>query len=88
MVNWQVTATTLYCDTVNDEVTILVYKDWSVMCTGYTKYSNTGKKNITSTRRIPQGTQVRRTARPWTGRDPLQVAQTIGAFSKPPEQHT
>ncbi len=42
MVNWQVTATTLYCDTVDDEVTILVYKNWSVKCTGY---SNTGKKN-------------------------------------------
>ena len=52
MVNWQVTATTLYCDTVNDEVTILVYKDWSVKCTGYNKYSNTGKKNERSKQKL------------------------------------
>ena len=26
MVNWQVTATTIYCDAVDDEITLLVYK--------------------------------------------------------------
>jgi len=36
--DWQVTATTIYCDAVDDEVTILVYKDWSTKCTGYKKY--------------------------------------------------
>lgn len=40
MVNWQVTATTIYCDAVADEVTILVYKDWSAKCTGYDRYGN------------------------------------------------
>jgi len=39
MVDWQVTATTIYCDAVDDEVTILVYKDWSVRCTGRDKYT-------------------------------------------------
>jgi len=39
MVDWQVTATTIYCDAVADEVTIVVYKDWSVKCTGYEKYA-------------------------------------------------
>ena len=39
MVNWQVTATTFYCDAVNEEVTLLVYKDFSVKCTGYNKRS-------------------------------------------------
>ena len=34
MVDWQVTAITIYCDAINDEVTIMVYKDWSVKCTG------------------------------------------------------
>ena len=43
MVNWQVTATTIYCDAVDDDVTIMVYKDWSTKCTGYRKY----KENIT-----------------------------------------
>lgn len=38
MVNWQVTATTIYCDTVDDEVTVLVYQDFSTKCTGYSKY--------------------------------------------------
>ena len=38
MVNWQMTATTIYCDAVDDEVTLLVYKDWSLKCTGYSKY--------------------------------------------------
>jgi hypothetical protein len=37
MVNWQLTATTIYCDAVNEEVTILVYKDFSTKCTGYNK---------------------------------------------------
>jgi len=33
-----VTATTLRCEAVDDEVTVLVYKDWSVTCTGQAKY--------------------------------------------------
>jgi hypothetical protein len=36
--DWQVTATRIYCDAVDDDVTIMVYKDWSVRCTGYKKY--------------------------------------------------
>jgi len=36
--DWQVTATTIYCDAVDDDVTILVYKDGSIRCTGYKKY--------------------------------------------------
>lgn len=38
MADWQVTATTIYCDAVDDDVTILVYKDGSIRCTGYKKY--------------------------------------------------
>ena len=38
MVNWQVTASTIYCDTVDDDVTLLIYKDRSAKCTGYRKY--------------------------------------------------
>ncbi len=36
--NWQVTAATLRCEAVDDDVTVLVYKDWSVKCTGQSKY--------------------------------------------------
>ena len=38
MVNWQVTATTIYCDAVDEEVTIMVYKDGTARCVGYKKY--------------------------------------------------
>ena len=34
MVNWQITAKTIYCEPVREEVTIIVRKDWSVSCTG------------------------------------------------------
>ena len=44
MVNWQVTATTIYCDAVADEVTVLVYKDGTAKCTGYTKYGEPGRE--------------------------------------------
>jgi len=40
MVNWQVTAATLRCDIIGEEVTLLVYKDWSVKCTAYSKFAN------------------------------------------------
>lgn len=46
MANWQVTATTIYCDAVDDEVTLLVYKDWTVKCTGYRKYGDSSKDAI------------------------------------------
>ena len=39
MLNWQVTATTIYCDAVDDDVTIMVYKDRSTRCVGYKKYA-------------------------------------------------
>ncbi|HEX74325.1 MAG TPA: hypothetical protein G4N93_04165 [Dehalococcoidia bacterium] len=46
MVNWQVTATTIYCDAVDEEVTLLVYKDWSIKCTGYGKYGEPSKEML------------------------------------------
>ncbi len=39
MVNWQITAKTIYCDAVDDEVTLMVYKDASCHCTGFRKYN-------------------------------------------------
>jgi hypothetical protein len=39
MTDWQTTAKTIFCDAVDDEVTILIFKDFSVHCTGYKKYS-------------------------------------------------
>ena len=47
MADWQVTATTIYCDAVDNEVTILVYKDGSIRCTGYKKYVENPDKETT-----------------------------------------
>ncbi len=44
MVNWQVTAATIYCDAVDGEVTLLVYRDGSAKCTGYQKYGEPSKE--------------------------------------------
>ncbi len=47
---WQVTATTVKCDRVDDFVTIMVNKDWSVHCSWYNRYkkaaSGTGKRRL------------------------------------------
>jgi hypothetical protein len=34
----KLTAKTIYCDAVDDDVTIMIYKDWRTKCTGYEKY--------------------------------------------------
>ncbi len=44
MVNWQVTAATIHCDAIDDEVTLLVYKDESAKCIGYQKYGEPDKE--------------------------------------------
>jgi hypothetical protein len=41
---WLVTAKTIYCDAVDDDVTIMVYKDGSTTCTGYRKYGESPNK--------------------------------------------
>jgi hypothetical protein len=57
MTNWQVTATTIYCDAVDDEITLLVYKDWSAECSGYPKYGNPNKETARSLTRKSQQRQ-------------------------------
>ena len=42
--DWQITATTVHCDAVNDEVTLLVYADGTAKCTGSQKHAASGKK--------------------------------------------
>ena len=39
MGDWQITATTIYCNEVGDEVTVMVSGDWSVACTGFIRTS-------------------------------------------------
>lgn len=58
MVDWQVTATTVHCDAVDDEVTIMVFKDWSSKCTGQQKYTDSREEQLKLLRR---SLQARRT---------------------------
>jgi hypothetical protein len=46
MVDWQVTAKTIYCEAVEDEVTVIVYKDGSTLCTGFKKYDKPNSVTI------------------------------------------
>ncbi|HEX9896211.1 MAG TPA: hypothetical protein VGA85_00925 [Dehalococcoidales bacterium] len=46
MVDWQITATTLVCNAVAEEVTVLVYPDWTVRCTGFEKYSKSREASL------------------------------------------
>ncbi len=53
MTSWQVTAKTIYCDAVDDEVTLLIYRDFSTRCTGCQKYTEPDEV----TRRLVKGKQ-------------------------------
>ncbi|MGD0779716.1 MAG: hypothetical protein ABR954_02895 [Dehalococcoidales bacterium] len=46
MVDWEVTATTIFCDDVDDEVTIIVNQNGTVKCTGSRKYSSDNKNAL------------------------------------------
>ena len=42
--DWQVTATTIYCDAVDDEITIVVNKQGKAECTDYPRYGKPSKQ--------------------------------------------
>jgi hypothetical protein len=44
--SWQLTATTIKCDAVGDEITIMVYPDGTAKCASYSKYGATDKKTL------------------------------------------
>jgi len=44
MADWVMTATTIYCDAIDDEVTLIVHRDGTSKCTGYKKYSKPDKE--------------------------------------------
>jgi hypothetical protein len=44
MANWVITATTIYCDAIDDEVTLIVSSDGTSRCTGYQKYGKPGRE--------------------------------------------
>jgi hypothetical protein len=52
----RLTAKTIYCDAVDDDATIIVYKDWRTKCTGYDKYSEgLNRKQPRCSKRKPNG---------------------------------
>ena len=55
--SWQVTATTIGCDMVNDYVTIIVNKDWSCKCTWWTKYKKVAGED--PKQKFPRETKVK-----------------------------
>ena len=42
---WQVTAKAFYCDAVDDDVIVMVYRDGKTICTGYQKYVEQGNRD-------------------------------------------
>lgn len=50
MADWVITATTIYCDAIDDEVTLIVYRDGTSKCTGYQKYSKPDKETARAIR--------------------------------------
>jgi hypothetical protein len=44
MADWELTATTIYCEAVDDEVTLLLSADGTCRCTGRQKYERPGKE--------------------------------------------
>ena len=44
MADWQVTATTIFCEAVDDEVTLIITPSGEVTCTGQQKYQKPGKE--------------------------------------------
>ena len=42
---WQITATTIRCDLVDDFVTLMVHKDWSTKCAWYNRHKKKALEN-------------------------------------------
>jgi hypothetical protein len=46
MSDWQVTAVTISCPNVAEEVTIAIKSDWSVRCSGFEKYASSRRARL------------------------------------------
>lgn len=60
MVDWEVTATTIFCESVNDEVTIIVNANGTTTCSGKQKYEKPSRdvKNSLKTKSREAGKQL------------------------------
>jgi hypothetical protein len=72
MTNWQITAKTIFCEAVDDEVTILVYKNGSTRCTGQKKYD---EPNSITLRTIREKSKLLKRAVKCEGSQCLRVTQ-------------
>ncbi len=54
MSDWKITATTIYCDAVDDEVTLIVSRDGTARCTGHQKYHKPGKETARAIKKKSQ----------------------------------
>lgn len=43
MADWQITAATIYCEDIDDEVTVIVQRDGAVRCIGFDRCSEADK---------------------------------------------
>ena len=46
VVDWQLIATSIYCDAIDEDVTIIVTKGWTTRCTGYKQYVENITKEV------------------------------------------
>lgn len=51
MADWEKTATTIYCDAVEDEVTLIADKEVKIKCTGYDRYFSPDKDTAKTVQR-------------------------------------
>ncbi len=52
---WEITATTLHCDFIDDLVTITVTRDWLAKCSWYLQYKGNTDKNQPKIDRATKG---------------------------------
>jgi hypothetical protein len=52
--DWELTATTVYCDAVDDEVTLILNADGTLKCTGRDKYLKPDKETSRTMRKKSQ----------------------------------
>jgi len=58
--DWEITATTVYCEAVDDEVTLITYADGTSRCTGRQKYAKPDKETarVIKKKNRRQGKQI------------------------------
>jgi hypothetical protein len=54
MVDWEITATTIFCEAVDDEVTVMVSQDGTVKCSGHQKYGQPDKETARAMKKKSQ----------------------------------